>query len=503
MYTIVRGKETPGGDIMLEKLYSYFLNVYEDKDFITRQKVKVIFVFMITCVPVILVLVGSIVIISGFDPGIFYPPIIGITIFIIMIYMIKKGYYVMVAHAIPIVGLASMWATMFLEKGSIVERLDTVAIILGFLSFTTLIVTKRRLAIIAYFIINIMIFVACALYLQQELEFSNDLLVEYIIDTTVGICIIGVTSYQVFVINKKALEKAEEETRKNVELNHTLEQKVEERTEELQGAMHELQAMNEQVVETRDELWGEMELAKKIQTTLLPPKPEIRGYEIAAYMSPADEVGGDYYDIINVAGRDWIVIGDVSGHGVTAGLIMMMVQTSIQVALSQNPDVEPSKLLTIINKTLFKNITLLGEFRYMTITVLACHDEGHFYFAGLHQDIMVYREAKEATEVVETGGMWIGLMDNIDGMIDVDKMKVHAGDVILLYTDGITEAWRTGSVKDQRTMDEDMFGQHRLRETFTSLGKEPVHDIKDGILDALKGYECGDDVTMVVMKRVP
>ena len=144
-------------------------------------------------------------------------------------------------------------------------------------------------------------------------------------------------------------------------LNINLEKKVSDRTEELQAAMTEMEAMNEQLIETRDALWGEMELAKKIQMKLLPENPSMADYEIAAYMRPADEVGGDYYDIINVADIDWVVIGDVSGHGVPAGLVMMMVQTAIHITLDQNADIAPENLLTIINKTIAKNIRRLGE----------------------------------------------------------------------------------------------------------------------------------------------
>jgi phosphoserine phosphatase RsbU/P len=80
----------------------------------------------------------------------------------------------------------------------------------------------------------------------------------------------------------------------------------------------------------RDALWGEMEVAKRIQTSLLPKLHEVNGYTIAASMQPADEVGGDYYDVVESAkGETWLCVGDVSGHGVESGLIMMMTQTSI------------------------------------------------------------------------------------------------------------------------------------------------------------------------------
>ena len=88
------------------------------------------------------------------------------------------------------------------------------------------------------------------------------------------------------------------------ELNKNLEKKVEDRTEKLQASNAELEATNDALIQTRDALWGEMEIAKKIQTVLLPEKPSITGFEIYAYMNPADEVGGDYYDIINIADKD-------------------------------------------------------------------------------------------------------------------------------------------------------------------------------------------------------
>ncbi|MCP4610029.1 MAG: response regulator, partial [Planctomycetes bacterium] len=114
-----------------------------------------------------------------------------------------------------------------------------------------------------------------------------------------------------------------------LDINRNLEQKVQIRTEEINEQKEEISAQRDQIIKARDAIWGEMELAKKIQTVLLPEEPKISGYEIAAHMEPADEVGGDYYDVINFEGKDWLVIGDVSGHGVPSGLVMMMVQTAI------------------------------------------------------------------------------------------------------------------------------------------------------------------------------
>lgn len=93
-----------------------------------------------------------------------------------------------------------------------------------------------------------------------------------------------------------------------------------------------------------------MEIAKKIQTILLPKSPKVEGYELSAEMITAAEVGGDYYDIINGTSEDWVTIGDASGHGVIAGLIIMMVQVSIRSMLVENPNIAPSELIEKIEK---------------------------------------------------------------------------------------------------------------------------------------------------------
>lgn len=269
-------------------------------------------------------------------------------------------------------------------------------------------------------------------------------------------------------------------------LKNQLEQKVEERTAELKKAM--------------DALWGEMELAKKIQTTLLPRSPRIEGFEIAAYMKPADQVGGDYYDIINAEGLDWLVIGDVSGHGVPAGLIMMMVQTAIHTAITGTPNLKPEILLKRVNSVITDNIEKLDEDRYMTITVIACMSKGRFMFSGQHQHIMMYRSAGDTVELIQTDGIWIGIEEDLKPTAS-GTFTMEIDDILFLYTDGITDAWRIGSTRDIRRPEEDMFGVERLQNALRNRGgMSPAH-IKEGILSDLSGYYFDDDVTMVILKR--
>ncbi len=255
----------------------------------------------------------------------------------------------------------------------------------------------------------------------------------------------------------------------------------------------ELAVAKEKAETATKALWGEMELAKKIQTVLLPKKPEISGYEIAASCEPADEVGGDYYDVISVGGYDWIVIGDVSGHGVTSGLVMMMVQTSIHTVLIQNPHVPTSELLWVINRTIYENIVRMDEQKHMTILVIACGKDGFFDFSGLHEDILLWCAETRKVESIETDGMWIGLEPDIFGMLPVSEFRLGLGDCLILYTDGIIEA---------RGKDGKLFGTERLTAVIEASGGKSASEIHAAILNGIRDFEKPDDVTLFVMKRV-
>jgi sigma-B regulation protein RsbU (phosphoserine phosphatase) len=187
-------------------------------------------------------------------------------------------------------------------------------------------------------------------------------------------------------------------------------------------------------------LWGEMELATRIQTALVPAKPLLHGCDVAASMFPAEIVGGDYYDFVNVGEVDWVLIGDVSGHGVPAGLIMMMCQTAVQTELQAHPELEPNVLLGRVNHTLVENMRRLGEQKYMTLTAMRRDPDGTFHFAGLHQDLFIRRAATGKVERIASQGTWIGLMHDIAPNLPVGQFSLHSGDVLCLYTDGITEA---------------------------------------------------------------
>lgn len=255
----------------------------------------------------------------------------------------------------------------------------------------------------------------------------------------------------------------------------------------------EVVTKNEQLKQARDALWGEMQLAQKIQTVLLPHTLHIPGYDISAYMQTADEVGGDYYDVINCGDHHWLVIGDVSGHGVSAGLVMMMAQTSIHSVLENHSDESPAQLLQTVNRVLYQNIAKLGQSKYMTLTAFYCTPTGKLLFSGLHQDILVFRHDRGSVDQVETNGIWLGIADEIGELLPVGQLDLDPGDVMLLYTDGITEA---------QDHDGEMFSVKRLAHQLKQHGTQSVTDIQQSILTAIGShFTSKDDITMVVIKR--
>jgi serine phosphatase RsbU (regulator of sigma subunit) len=213
-------------------------------------------------------------------------------------------------------------------------------------------------------------------------------------------------------------------------------------------------------------------------------------------MVPASTVGGDYYDIIRTDGADWVLIGDVSGHGVTAGLTMMMIQTAIRTVLSdaEGAKLTPAQVLRKVNAAVRSNLQKVNEDHYMTITGLQL-EGGSIRYSGLHQDILIYRASSGAVERVETRGMWIGPVDDIGPLLRDDTLQVTSGDILLLFTDGITEAMVGGK----------RFGTDGLAAAFSKLAANG-HDsgsILKGIMQNMEGATPQDDVTMMAVRYVP
>lgn len=246
----------------------------------------------------------------------------------------------------------------------------------------------------------------------------------------------------------------------------------------------------------QEKLKKEVELASRIQTCLLPDISVSKAYDIAAKMIPAENVGGDYYDFINVLeDRIWLGIGDVSGHGLTTGLIMMMAQTAFNTILLSNPHISSIDLIIQANRVIYRNIKeRMKEDHFMTLSFLSADLNGEVTYAGAHLDILVYRAATGIIESFRTTGLWLGLLPEISEYLKESSFTLKKGDVMLLYTDGIIEAMnKSGKLYEPK----------RLFEVFKKLGKLNVDSIVNGILDDVFGYLNiqYDDISLVVVKK--
>jgi PAS domain S-box-containing protein len=185
----------------------------------------------------------------------------------------------------------------------------------------------------------------------------------------------------------------------------------------------------------------ELAIARRVQTSLLPVEPVLEGLDIAPIMLPATDVGGDYYDIRPVFGGGFITLGDVSGHGLDAGLVMLMVQSAIAAIVTARGNTSPSELLVLLNEVLYDNIARrLVRRDYVTLCALRYARSGQVTFAGAHQDILVYRARTGRVERIRTTGPWMGIVKDVRDLTTDATFRLHDQDVMVLFTDGVVEA---------------------------------------------------------------
>jgi serine phosphatase RsbU (regulator of sigma subunit) len=241
-------------------------------------------------------------------------------------------------------------------------------------------------------------------------------------------------------------------------------------------------------------LESELAIATRIQTSILPRDLRVRGLEIAARMEPATEVGGDYYDVLPTDGGCWIGIGDVAGHGLGSGLVMMMLQSVVSALVRQSPDAAPRELLRVVNAVLYDNVRArLQQDEHATLCLIRYRSDGRLSFAGAHEDMLVLRAASGKVETVPTVGTWVGATRDIDDVTQDSELRLHEGDVLLLYTDGVIEAQ---SASGER------FGIERLAALLARYRDEPAPLLRDALALAVREFmaEQCDDIALLVAR---
>jgi DNA-binding LacI/PurR family transcriptional regulator/serine phosphatase RsbU (regulator of sigma subunit) len=246
----------------------------------------------------------------------------------------------------------------------------------------------------------------------------------------------------------------------------------------------------------RERMHQELAIAARIQTAILPKYTSVPGLEHATIMLPASEVGGDYFDILPCAGGCWIGIGDVAGHGLPAGLVMLMIQSIVAATVHERPELGPGQAWLALNRVLTENIRQrLGQDEHATLSLIRYHDDGRLIFSGAHEDLFVYRASTRRVETVITPGIWVGIMTEVaPEASEQGELRLAPGDVLLLYTDGVLNA---------RSASGELYGHERLQAQLALTGHLPVQAIRDGILREVMSWMDvqDDDVTLVVLRH--
>jgi sigma-B regulation protein RsbU (phosphoserine phosphatase) len=218
--------------------------------------------------------------------------------------------------------------------------------------------------------------------------------------------------------------------------------------------------------------------------------------ELGAKMVPASEVGGDYYDAFAAGSGGYIGIGDVAGHGLTSGLVMLMVQSAVAALARKTPEASPAELVCALNTVLYDNIRhRLQNKEHVTFTLLRYAPGGKLTFAGAHEEICVYRKASGKVELVETPGTWLGAVRDVKKHTVDSELELSRGDIVLLYTDGVTEA---------RAESGEQFGLERLTSLLENSSDLPMQALIERVYRAVVTHakELDDDVTLLAFRRM-
>jgi sigma-B regulation protein RsbU (phosphoserine phosphatase) len=280
--------------------------------------------------------------------------------------------------------------------------------------------------------------------------------------------------------------------------NKELESRVEQRTAELQEANQQITLLNDRLKAENLRMRAELELTRQLQQMILPKEDELQqipGLEIAGIMEPASEVGGDYYDVLQHKGQVKISIGDITGHGLESGVLMIMVQTAVRTLL-ENDDPDPTKFLNVLNRTIYSNVQRMNSEKSLSLLLLD-YQQGQLRLSGQHEEMIIVRSGGrvERIDTIDLG-FPIGLEADIADFIGQTQVHLYPGDVVVLYTDGITEAENLAGVQ---------YGIDRLCEVVRLNWQHSVNQIKQAVIDDVQRHigkqKVYDDITLLVLKQ--
>ncbi len=311
------------------------------------------------------------------------------------------------------------------------------------------------------------------------------------------VSIISMITLSLVTENKRATLRQLEALQELDEINQNLEGIIAERTKELKDANDAISELNQQLTSENLRMSSELAVTRKLQEMILPKAKELEAIaelEIAGFMQPADEVGGDYYDVLADNGTVKIGIGDVTGHGLESGVIMIMVQTAIRALLSSG-ETNPIKILEALNSAIYANLQRMNCDKSLTLMILEYRDHV-LHLTGQHESVIVIR-ADGTVENVDTIdlGFPIGLLTPIEHLCFNLSITINAGDMVVLYTDGIPEA---------ENQAKQLYGMERFLQSLQKNQHLPADTIRQNVIldlmDFVGSAKIYDDITLVILK---
>ena len=253
-----------------------------------------------------------------------------------------------------------------------------------------------------------------------------------------------------------------------------------------------------QRISERERLKKEMEIAAKVQLSLLPKEePKIPGYEVSSISIPAVEAGGDYFDFVKLSNNKiGIAIGDVSGKGVGAAIYMTLTKGILQAHAEE--DASPRNVLGKVNRLLYKTIEK-NSFVSMFYAILDVNNHKILYSRAGHNPGILCSQTDGETKLLFGKGMALGLEEGsiFTSTLHEEEIEIKQGDVFVLYTDGFTEAMN---------FENELYGEEKLINLIKNNRNSSSHDLLNIVLkdvnDFVKDYAQHDDMTMLIVKRV-
>lgn len=260
-------------------------------------------------------------------------------------------------------------------------------------------------------------------------------------------------------------------------------------TDDLRNHIQELRRTTAE----KERFTRELEIAQGIQQSFLPDTiPEITGMDLAVFSSPALEVGGDFYDFIPVGEHEWgLVIADVSGKGVPAALFMALSRTLIRVSATWKTD--PAAAITEANSLICRDSKTSMFVTLFYLIIDSQKRQITYVNAGHNPPLLLTQENSSDVTLLRAEGIALGIIEGID--LASVTVPLKAGDLVALYTDGITEAMNSEGEE---------YGMERFSEILLkSREKGPaeiIEDIRASVKEFTKTTPQSDDITLILIK---